>query len=41
MLRQTSNEEEVLDRTAYVAATIAEEGLVHKSPSRYSKQYRS
>jgi DNA topoisomerase-1 len=27
MLRQTSNEEQVLDRTAEVAATIAEEGL--------------
>ena len=33
MLRQTSNEEEVLDRTAYVAATIAEEGLRYVSNS--------
>jgi DNA topoisomerase-1 len=33
MLRQTSNEEEVLDRTAGVAATIAEEGLRYVSDS--------
>jgi DNA topoisomerase I len=33
MLRQTSNEEEVLNRTAYVAATIAEEGLRYVSDS--------
>lgn len=33
MLRQTSNEEESLDRTAEVAATIAEEGLRYVSDS--------
>jgi DNA topoisomerase-1 len=33
MLRQTSNEEQVLDRTAEVAATIAEEGLRYVSDS--------
>ncbi|WP_368507410.1 DNA topoisomerase IB [Bradyrhizobium lupini] len=33
MLRQASNEEEVLDRTAEVAATIAEEGLRYVSDS--------
>ena len=33
MLRQTSKEEEVLDRTAEVAATIAEEGLRYVSDS--------
>ena len=33
MLRQTGNEEQVLDRTAEVAATIAEEGLRYVSDS--------
>jgi hypothetical protein len=33
MLRQTTKEEEVLDRTADVAATIAEEGLRYVSDS--------
>jgi hypothetical protein len=33
MLRETGNEEQVLDRTAEVAATIAEEGLRHVSDS--------
>ena len=33
MLRQTSNEEQILDRTAEVAATIAEEGLRYVSDS--------
>lgn len=33
MLRQTSNEDLILDRTAEVAATVAEEGLRHVSDS--------
>lgn len=33
MLRQTSNEVQILDRTAEVAATIAEEGLGYVSDS--------
>src|SRR5690349_14021930 len=33
MLRQTSNEDQILDRTAAVAATIAEEGLRYVSDS--------
>lgn len=33
MLRQTGNEEQVLDRTAEVAATIVEEGLRYASDS--------
>ncbi|MBR0821464.1 DNA topoisomerase IB [Bradyrhizobium liaoningense] len=33
MLRQTSNEDQILDRTAEVAATIAEEGLRYVSDS--------
>src|SRR5581483_4208047 len=33
MLRQTGNEEQILDRTAEVAATIAEEGLRYVSDS--------
>jgi hypothetical protein len=33
MLRETGNEEQVLDRTAEVAATIAEEGLRYVSDS--------
>jgi DNA topoisomerase-1 len=33
MLRNTGNEEQVLDRTAEVAATIAEEGLRYVSDS--------
>jgi DNA topoisomerase I len=33
MLRQTGNEEQVLDRTAEVAAIIAEEGLRYVSDS--------
>ncbi len=33
MLRETGNEDQVLDRTAEVAATIAEEGLRYVSDS--------